>query len=248
MAEIRIAGLTKAFQGQTVLRGVDLTVPPASWSPSSARPAAARPRCCACSAGSNAPMRAASILTASASAATACMCRRNAAISAMSPRKVRCSRICPSPPMCCSACPGPRAASAARAEALLERVGLPAAYATRHPQELSGGEQQRVALARALAPAPNLVLLDEPFSALDAALRVETRLAVTKALEAAGATALLVTHDQSEALSMGHQVAVLRAGSLVQVDRSGHALPAPGRCRTGPLRGRGGHSPRHRIW
>jgi iron(III) transport system ATP-binding protein len=104
-----------------------------------------------------------------------------------------------------------------RAEDLLERVGLPAAYATRHPQELSGGEQQRVALARALAPTPNLVLLDEPFSALDAALRVETRLAVTQALEAAGTTALLVTHDQSEALSMGHQVAVLRAGSLVQV-------------------------------
>ncbi len=104
-----------------------------------------------------------------------------------------------------------------KAETLLESVGLPAAYAARSPQQLSGGEQQRVALARALAPAPKLVLLDEPFSALDAALRVETRQAVAAALDAAGATALLVTHDQSEALSMGKRVAVLRAGVLVQV-------------------------------
>jgi iron(III) transport system ATP-binding protein len=100
---------------------------------------------------------------------------------------------------------------------LLALVGLPADYAARPPQELSGGEQQRVALARALAPAPRLVLLDEPFSALDAALRTQTRQAVTAALSAAGATALLVTHDQSEALSVGDQVAVLRDGRLVQV-------------------------------
>jgi iron(III) transport system ATP-binding protein len=107
--------------------------------------------------------------------------------------------------------------SAHRAAALLESVGLPASYAGRAPQDLSGGEQQRVALARALAPAPRLVLLDEPFSALDAALRVETRGAVAAALAAADATALLVTHDQSEALSMGGRVAVLRDGALVQV-------------------------------
>ena len=105
----------------------------------------------------------------------------------------------------------------AKAEALLESVGLPASYASRAPHELSGGEQQRVALARALAPNPKLVLLDEPFSALDAALRIETRQAVATALASAGATALLVTHDQSEALSMGRQVAVLRGGALVQV-------------------------------
>ncbi len=102
--------------------------------------------------------------------------------------------------------------------ALLELVGLPATYAARPPHQLSGGEQQRVALARALAPRPGLILLDEPFSALDAALRVETRQAVARALHAAGATALLVTHDQSEALSMGRRVAVLRGGRLVQVD------------------------------
>ncbi len=104
-----------------------------------------------------------------------------------------------------------------RAGALLEQVGLPAGYAGRAPHQLSGGEQQRVALARALAPRPLLVLLDEPFSALDAALRAETRQAVMAALAATSATAMLVTHDQSEALSMADEVAVLRAGRLVQV-------------------------------
>lgn len=102
-------------------------------------------------------------------------------------------------------------------EAMLARVGLPASYSDRAPHELSGGEQQRVALARALAPNPKLVLLDEPFSALDLALRSETRQAIASALAEAGATALLVTHDQPEALSMGQRVAVLRHGTIAQV-------------------------------
>jgi iron(III) transport system ATP-binding protein len=99
---------------------------------------------------------------------------------------------------------------------LLTLVGLNPADAGRRPSELSGGEQRRVSLARALAPRPKLVLLDEPFSALDAALRVETRAAVVRALTEEGTTGVLVTHDQAEALSMGSQVAVLRQGSLVQ--------------------------------
>jgi iron(III) transport system ATP-binding protein len=103
-----------------------------------------------------------------------------------------------------------------RVAELLELVGLPASYAERAPQQLSGGQQQRVALARALAPSPTLVMLDEPFSSLDAALRIETREAVADALAAAGATAVLVTHDQSEALSLGHEVAVLWRGKLIQ--------------------------------
>ena len=104
-----------------------------------------------------------------------------------------------------------------RVDELLELVGLPRSYAARGPQQLSGGEQQRVALARALAPDPALVLLDEPFSSLDAALRAGTREAVTAALANAGATALLVTHDQAEALSIGRRVAVLRDGRLIQI-------------------------------
>ena len=104
-----------------------------------------------------------------------------------------------------------------KVETLLASVDLPASYVNRAPHQLSGGEQQRVALARALAPAPKVVLLDEPFSSLDAALRVETRQAVSAALAASGATALLVTHDQSEALAMGLKVAVLRGGVLAQI-------------------------------
>ncbi len=103
-----------------------------------------------------------------------------------------------------------------RVAEVLDLVGLNRSYSGRQPHELSGGEQRRVALARALAPRPAVVLLDEPFSGLDAALRAETRTAVVGALATAGATALLVTHDQREALSMGHQVAVLRDGLLVQ--------------------------------
>ncbi len=104
-----------------------------------------------------------------------------------------------------------------RVAELLALVGLDAALADRSPHQLSGGQQQRVALARALAPAPSLVLLDEPFSSLDASLREETRRAVVEALAATGATAVLVTHDQAEALSTAAQVAVLRGGRLVQL-------------------------------
>jgi iron(III) transport system ATP-binding protein len=99
---------------------------------------------------------------------------------------------------------------------MLDLVELPASYARRHPHELSGGQQQRVALARALAPNPSMVLLDEPFSSLDASLRATTGRAVVRALRAAEATAVLVTHDQDEALSLADQVAVMRAGRLVQ--------------------------------
>jgi iron(III) transport system ATP-binding protein len=104
----------------------------------------------------------------------------------------------------------------ARALEVLDLVGLGARYARRRPHELSGGEQRRVALGRALAPRPPLVLLDEPFSGLDAALRAETRAAVMHALAAQGTTAVLVTHDQAEALSMGREVGVLMGGRLIQ--------------------------------
>ncbi|MGH2391382.1 MAG: ABC transporter ATP-binding protein [Chloroflexota bacterium] len=103
-----------------------------------------------------------------------------------------------------------------RVEELLDLVGL-AGLGGRRPHELSGGQQQRVALARALAPMPKLVLLDEPFAALDAGLRAEVRADVRRVLHAAGATAVLVTHDQEEALGLADQVAVLRDGRVVQV-------------------------------
>lgn len=102
-----------------------------------------------------------------------------------------------------------------RVDELLELIGLPGAGRSR-PSELSGGMQQRVALARALAPSPALVLLDEPFSALDAGMRVALRQDIRDLLSSTGTTAILVTHDQEEALSFADQVAVMRGGRIVQ--------------------------------
>ena len=109
----------------------------------------------------------------------------------------------------------PTPQATALVEELLELVGL-TGFGARHPHELSGGQQQRVALARALAPNPAIVLLDEPFSALDAGLRTDLRRDVRRVLAERGTTALLVTHDQGEALSMADRVAVLDRGRVVQ--------------------------------
>jgi iron(III) transport system ATP-binding protein len=98
---------------------------------------------------------------------------------------------------------------------LAEMVGL-TDMAHRYPHQLSGGQQQRVALARALAIEPEVVLLDEPFSSLDAGLRASVRADVHRVLRQAGTTALLVTHDQDEALSMADLVAVIRGGRIGQ--------------------------------
>lgn len=108
---------------------------------------------------------------------------------------------------------------ARRIAELMDMVALDTAMLKRHPHEISGGQQQRVALARALAQSPRLMLLDEPFSALDTGLRAATRKAVAQLLSAAGITTILVTHDQAEALSFADQVAVMRAGRLVQAGR-----------------------------
>ncbi|ESY26662.1 ABC transporter ATP-binding protein [Mesorhizobium sp. LNJC391B00] len=107
-----------------------------------------------------------------------------------------------------------------RAERIAElayTVGLDKAILKRRPHQLSGGQQQRVALARAMAMKPRLMLLDEPFSALDTGLRASMRKAVAELLEAAGITTILVTHDQAEALSFASQVAVMRDGKFSQI-------------------------------
>jgi len=111
----------------------------------------------------------------------------------------------------------PRGERAARVAAVLELVRL-GHLAGRYPHELSGGEQQRVALARALAPRPAVVLLDEPFSSLDESLRAQVRADTVAALRETGTTGMLVTHDQTEALSVGDRVVVMRGGRVEQAD------------------------------
>lgn len=111
---------------------------------------------------------------------------------------------------------GTTAEQAERAREALEMVGL-SSFEDRRPQHLSGGQQQRVALARTLAPEPDLLLLDEPFSNLDALLRQETREEVRRLLKEKGMSAVLVTHDQEEALSFSDRLAVMRGGQIDQV-------------------------------
>lgn len=110
----------------------------------------------------------------------------------------------------------PRAERLRVAADVLDLVGL-TVFTARFPHQLSGGQQQRVALARALATEPHLLLLDEPFSNLDAALRGATRDEVRAILKRTGTTAIMVTHDQQEALSFADRVAVMRDGRLEQV-------------------------------
>lgn len=102
-----------------------------------------------------------------------------------------------------------------RVREVLDLVGLNG-LEHRKPHELSGGQQQRVALARALAPRPPVLLLDEPFSNLDAGLRAQVRTELVRILEVSGVTAILVTHDQEEALSVADEVAVMRHGRIMQ--------------------------------
>ncbi len=111
----------------------------------------------------------------------------------------------------------PRAEQAARVAEVLQLVGLEGSE-NRYPHELSGGQQQRVALARALAPRPQLMLLDEPFSNLDVDLRERLAHEVRGILKAAGATALFVTHDQFEAFAIGDVIGVMHEGHLHQWD------------------------------
>lgn len=114
----------------------------------------------------------------------------------------------------------------ARVEEMLSLVGMNG-YGGRMPHELSGGEQQRVAIARALAPEPKVVLLDEPFSNLDADLRTRIRSEVKGILACAGASVIFVTHDQEEAMFMGDRVGVMNKGKLEQLDTPEAIFHAP---------------------
>ena len=116
-----------------------------------------------------------------------------------------------------------RKARVADALQMMELAG----YGGRYPHQLSGGQQQRVALARALAPAPELVLMDEPFSSLDAGLRTQLRAEMRAILKERRATVVCVTHDQEEAMQLGDAVAVMQAGRIVQVGPPEEAFHQP---------------------
>lgn len=109
-----------------------------------------------------------------------------------------------------------RATIARRVEELLGLIQLPG-YGARHPEQLSGGQKQRVALARALAIDPGVLLLDEPFGALDAKVRVELRRWLRQLHDQTGQTTVFVTHDQDEAMELADRIVLLRAGSIEQV-------------------------------
>lgn len=115
----------------------------------------------------------------------------------------------------------------ARVRALLALVELPEDIAARYPRQLSGGQEQRVGVARALAAEPKLMLLDEPFGALDPLTRDRLQQSFGAIRQQLDLTAILVTHDMSEALVLGDRVAVLRAGKLVQIGTPEQLLKAP---------------------
>lgn len=113
-----------------------------------------------------------------------------------------------------------------RVDEMLELVSM-AEFAERLPGTLSGGQRQRIAVARALAPEPSVLLLDEPFSALDAGLRVQIRREVKRLIAALGITAIVVTHDQEEAFAMGEHIAVMANGAIEQVGTPAELYESP---------------------
>ena len=215
MSRLEVRGITKSFDGQPVLRGVDLDVPAGAFA------AVLGPSGC----GKTTLLRVvAGFEHADAGTVTLGGTDVTAPGLHLPPEKRRVAVVPQEGALfphltvgqnVAFGLPSRAARRGTRVSELLELVGL-RGFDRRMPAELSGGQQQRVALARALGPQPHVVLLDEPFSALDAALRASVRADVRAALRAAGATALLVTHDQEEALSTADLVAVMRDGVVVQ--------------------------------
>jgi iron(III) transport system ATP-binding protein len=135
---------------------------------------------------------------------------------------------------------------AERVRELAELVGLSAAL-EKYPHEISGGQQQRVALARALAPRPELLLLDEPFSNLDVDLRERLSLEVRDIIKASGATAVLVTHDQQEAFAMADEIGVLHEGHIQQWDTPYNLYHRPGNRFVADFVGQGVFLPARKV-
>ena len=123
----------------------------------------------------------------------------------------------------------PKAEIKEKVDNLLEVVGL-AGFQTRYPNQLSGGQRQRMALARALAVDPEVLLLDEPFGALDAKVREDLRAWLRRLHDEVHVTTVLVTHDQAEALDVADRIAVLNKGRIEQVGSPTEVYDTPGQC------------------
>ncbi len=221
MSELIVAGLVKSFGDTPVLRGLDLTVPQGKLV------AVLGPSGC----GKTTLLR---IVAGFETADAGSVVIGGRTVTSLPPERRRIGvvpqegALFPHLSVAGNVAFGlPRGGRGARVAEMLELVGL-AGYGDRMPHELSGGQQQRVAVARALAPSPALVLLDEPFSALDTGLRATLREDVRTALHTADATAVIVTHDQQEALSMADLVAVVRDGRVVQSAVPADLYAAPG--------------------
>lgn len=214
MSELVVQGLTKSFGATEVLRGIDLRVPTGSFAAVLGPSGCGKTTLLRVIAGFESPdsgrVELAGVTVAGRSHSTPPEKRRVGIV----PQE---GALFPHLSVGRNAAYGLSRSQrrSGRVEEVLELVGL-AGYAARMPHELSGGQQQRVAVARALAPRPSLILLDEPFSALDTGMRAEVRADVGAAIRADGATAVLVTHDQEEALSTADLVAVMRDGRMVQ--------------------------------
>jgi iron(III) transport system ATP-binding protein len=217
MKDLAVRAVTKAFGAQEVLRGVDLRVPDGSFTAILGSSGSGKTTLLRIVAGFERPDRGevwlgGELVDDAGSRYMACERRRIGYVpqeGALFPHLSVGRNVGFGLPR--------QASRRARVDELLELVGL-SGYRRRYPHELSGGQQQRVALARALAIEPEVVLLDEPFSSLDATLRASVRADVAGVLRRAGTTSVLVTHDQDEALSMADQVAVLRDGVVAQLD------------------------------
>jgi iron(III) transport system ATP-binding protein len=217
MKDLRIAGVTKAFGPQQVLRGVDLTVPHGSFTAILGASGSGKTTLLRIVAGFERPdggevRLGDDVVDDGGRRFVPCERRRIGYVpqeGALFPHLSVGRNIGFGLPR--------GALRKERVVQLLEMTGL-RGLGRRYPHQLSGGQQQRVALARALAIAPEIVLLDEPFSSLDAAMRASVRNDVLGVLRRAGTTSILVTHDQDEALSMADHVAVLRRGVIAQID------------------------------
>jgi len=217
MKDLTVTGVTKSFGAQEVLRGVDLVVPRGSFTAILGASGSGKTTLLRIVAGFERPDAGEVVLgTDVADDAGACFVPSERRRIGYVPQE---GALFPHLTVGRNVGFGLRRGPgrAARIDELLEMVGL-AGMRRRYPHQLSGGQQQRVALARALAIEPEIVLLDEPFSSLDAALRTTVRAEVLGVLRGAGTTSVLVTHDQEEALSMADQVAVLRQGAVAQLD------------------------------